>query len=319
MYHYVRPTNALRGLPPFSSGDCLDALSVAAFDAQLELLCERYEPIDWPHLYAWHEGRADLPHRAFLLTFDDGLSDHARYAAPILERRGLHGVFFVSGAALATQRMLPAHMIHLLLARLGTHHFAESLHRLIREAPEFSDESLYDRSWYDEAERVYHYETPDRARLKYLLAMRLPASVRDRAVTCLFEEHIGSPRRWAEDWYLGWSDLVGLQAHGHTVGGHGFSHEPYARLSVDEQKLDFHRTARLLRDGLGPDVRPFSYPYGSIGDETPALCRESGFAQAFTTQVRWLVERDDPHMWPRVDTIHVDQVVEQESVCRITT
>ena len=318
MYHYVRPATALNSLPPFSSGECIDALSVEAFESQLDFLCEHFEPVSWPHLYAWREGRGNLPHRAFLLTFDDGLADHARYVAPILDRRGLQGTFFISGAVLATQQMLSAHMIHLLLARLGEQRFSESVQGLLHEMNGLSAEWLGDDSWHGEAERVYHYETPERARLKYMLSMRLPPTVRNLALRGLFETHIGSPRRWAEDWYLSWDDLVTLHSHGHTVGGHGFAHEPYRRLSDEEQRLDLAKTAQVLRDGLGPEVRPFSYPYGSLTDQSAVLCRRAGFAQAFTTQERLLTKADDPHLWPRVDTIHVNEFSEHEVSCRVT-
>ena len=318
MYHYVRPATALHCLPPFSSGECIDALTVEAFEAQLDSLCEHFEPISWPQLYAWREGAGDLPRRSFLLTFDDGLADQARYVAPILDRRGLHGTFFISGAVLATQQMLSAHMIHLLLARLGQQRFSEAVQGLLHEMKGLPQDWLRDDSWHGEASRVYYYETPDRARLKYLLSMRLPHAVRNLALRRLFETHIGSPRRWAEDWYLSWEDLVHLQSRGHTVGGHGFSHEPYGRLSDREQRLDLTKTAHVLRDGLGPEMRPFSYPYGSLTDQSAALCRKVGFAHAFTTQERWLTKADDPHLWPRVDTIHVNEHVEREVSCRVT-
>jgi len=317
MYHYVRPPTALNGLAPFSSGECVDALSIEVFEAQLDLLCRHFEPISWPRLYAWREGRGDLPHRAFLLTFDDGLADHARYVAPILERRGLHGTFFIAGAVLAAQQMLAAHMIHLLLARLGERRFGEVLSGALSGMDETAASLLCDDSWCGEAERVYHYETPGRARLKYLLMMKLPSRVRNIALRGLFETHIGSPRRWAQKWYLSWDDLVSLRSRGHTVGGHGFSHEPYGHLREDEQRLDLAKAAQLLREGLGPELRPFSYPYGSVTAASAALCCKVGFVQAFGTQERWLTRADDPYHWPRVDTIHVNEFVEREISCRV--
>lgn len=318
MYHYVRPTSALRGLPSFSSDARLDAMSVADFEAQLDCLCARYEPIDWPRLCAWREGRSEPPHRSFLLTFDDGLQDHARYVAPALQRRGLHGVFFVPGVVLAEECMLPAHMVHLLMARLGAPRMNELLHEQLCETGDVSDDWLDDTSWHSEADRLYHYETPGRARLKYLLTMRLPPNIRNRHIKLLFRTRIGSPRRWSQEWYLSWDDIVGLQSGGHTVGGHGYLHEPLERLSEAQQKEDMVRVARLFQDGFGHTRRPFSYPYGRVGDSTPSLCRDAGFVQAFTTQERWLTQADDCFLWPRVDTIHVDQFIEQEAACPTT-
>lgn len=40
------------------------------------------------------------PTRRFILTFDDATADHAKVAAPLLEARGLRGVFFIPTAKL---------------------------------------------------------------------------------------------------------------------------------------------------------------------------------------------------------------------------
>jgi len=316
MYHYVRPPNALAEMAPFGSGDALDAMTVESFEAQLDLLCRHFEPIDWPTFYAWREGRAEVPGRSFLLTFDDGLIDHVRYVAPALERRGLRGVFFVPGFVLAAQNLLCVHMIHLLLARLGTSRFRELLWTQVRQCEPETAAMLADTSWHADAERMYYYEKPERARIKYLLNLQMPATVRQEVLRALFETHVGSPRRWAREWYVGWDELVALEASGHTVGGHGFAHEPYGRLSMENQQHDLNLVAQILREGLGPGARPFSYPYGSVSHETPDLCRSTSFVHGFTTQERWLTAKDAPFLLPRVDTIHVNRYVESEASCR---
>ncbi len=317
MYHYVRPQSTINGLSACASDGRIDALSVEDFETQLDRLCAKYEPIDWPKLCSWREGRSALPHRSFLLTFDDGLSDHARYVAPALKQRGLRGVFFVPGVILAKECMLSVHMIHLLLSRLGASQLNELLLAQLREAGDVTSDWLAFTAWHADAETLYHYETRDRARLKYFLTMRLPLPVRNRHLELMFREHIGSPKRWSRDWYLSWDDVVGLQAAGHTVGGHGYRHEPLDRLSETRQKKDMAQVADLFEDAFGSTRRPFSYPYGRVGDSTPTFCREAGFIQAFTTQERWLSPEDDHFLWPRVDTIHVDQFIEKESACPI--
>ena len=316
MYHYVRPESEIHGPASVAGHGCLDALALRDFETQVDWLSAKYEPIDWPTLYAWREGRAALPDRSFLLTFDDGLSDHARHVAPVLKHRGVRGVFFVPGVVLAEECMLPAHLIHVLMARLGALRLSDVLCDGLRESGDVAADFFSDTSWHGDAENLYHYETPDRARLKYLLTVRLPASVRNQHLERLFYAHIGSPKRWSREWYLTWDDVVSLHAGGHTVGGHGYTHEPLVGLSESEQAEDIRRVAQLFEDAFGRTRRPFSYPYGRVTDATPAICRGSGFSQAFTTQERWLTEADDPFLWPRVDTIHVDQFIEQESRCR---
>ncbi|MFQ5590589.1 MAG: hypothetical protein ACE5HE_05455, partial [Phycisphaerae bacterium] len=84
MYHYVHD-------PESSKCANVAGLTVSAFAAQLDELTRTLSPTDWPSLYACLQGRGSLPRRSFLLTFDDGLADHADVVLPMLEERGLHG------------------------------------------------------------------------------------------------------------------------------------------------------------------------------------------------------------------------------------
>lgn len=306
MYHYVHDFEPItcRGVRGLTSKE---------FGIQLDHLCSVMEPISWPDLFAWTQGRSGLPDRCFLLTFDDGLADHAKIVLPILEERGLRGTFFVSGSILTDRRLLPAHTIHLLLSYLGEQ-------QLLDRVTAYLSDHAGDTDWIasmdqDAAESMYHYETPIRARLKYLLTIVLPRDVRNAAIDYLFERHVGSTMHWAQAWYLGWDDIARMQELGHTIGGHGHCHEPYVRLTPSEQLRDMFAVAAVLRDGLGSGIRPFSYPYGCAGNETRAACAQAGFAHAFTTQSRCIEFGSDPFQLPRIDTNHVDATLQQEYPC----
>ena len=306
MYHYVHdsPPESVRGVR---------GLTASAFEAQLDELLSIAEPIDWPRLYAWRRGRAGIPSRCFLLTFDDGLADHAEIVLPILQRRGIRGVFFVSGSTLTTTRMLPAHAIHLLLASLGTDQLrCELLDHLTAHWPGSGwVESVNSAA----AESMYHYEPPALAHLKYLLTVALPIAVRNQAVEELFERHVGSPARWARRWYLTWDHLSEIQSLGHTIGGHGHLHEPLLRLSAEAQLQDMLAVAQVLRDGLGPDLRPFSYPYGSVDAQVAAACARAGFEQGFTTEPHVIDDDCDVFRLPRVDAANINAALIREFAC----
>ena len=306
MYHYVRDRagtaqSGIRGLDP-------DTLS-----RQLDRLCRQFEPITWPMLHAWHHDGAHLPQRCCLLTFDDGLADHADVVAPLLEARGLRGTFFVSGQTLETQRMDAAHQVHLLQTTVGDDVLAaDVVEWLGRQHPELNRMEQEDSQ---AARRLYHYETPDRARLKYLLHHSLPIDVRNAMVDDLFSRHVGNAGEMARSWYLQPEQLVQLEEAGHTIGGHGYAHEPYLRLSAEDQQQDLARSAAALRTALGPGTRPFSYPYGSLDDSVAGRCAEAGFAQAFTTCPGWIQRDDDVFQLNRLDTIAVDAFLEKEHLC----
>jgi peptidoglycan/xylan/chitin deacetylase (PgdA/CDA1 family) len=316
MYHYVHDDDPLPRRAGAQPGTRIARIGSAEFEAQVDSLCRRLEPIDWPLWLAFSEGRASIPARSFLLTFDDGLADHMRIVVPALQRRGLRGVFFVPGAVLTSHCLLPAHAIHMLLATLDEGTLEQELGAALTSTSDTGAEAP-PTGTVEAARTLYHYETPARARLKYWLTMQLPAAIRNQIVRTLFERHIGSLSRWARHWYLGWEDLVEMESMGHTIGGHGFRHEPLTQLSPVELRRDLHRVASVLHNGLGPDVRPFSYPYGRHNDEVCAACRDEGFAQAFATTVDWAESSSDPFRLPRVDTVQVPSMIGTESACPV--
>ncbi len=165
------------------------------------------------------------------------------------------------------------------------------------------------------AQKMYHYEPPHRAWIKYLLTMVLPDDLRRQAVDALFEKHIGSPARWSRHWYLDWEDLVEMQTKGHTIGGHGHNHEPLSRLTPGELRHDMQKVAAVLNDGLGAELRPFSYPYGDLTPDICEACRDAGFVHAFTTERGWATAECDPMRWPRIDTIYVETELKEKLPC----
>lgn len=306
MYHYVRNRD---GTPDAD----IQGLNVVDFQAQLDVLCELLTPIDWPTLLAWRVGRRPMPEDSVLFTFDDGLADHADVVCPILEARGLRGVFLVSTALLVDSSMPAAHQIHLLMCRLGLSTLTEAVvNWLDTEEPDWHQHFGVNLG---EAWRMYHYETSQCAELKYLLTNALPIDLRNRLIGDLFIGHVGDPSDYARRWYSQTDQLVDMQNAGHTIGGHGHLHEPYARLSACQQVADMSRCWEVLAERLGSRQRPFSYPYGSYSNDIAHRCAFSGFVNGFTTQQGWVRPSDDAHRLCRVDTIHVDAFLEREFAC----
>lgn len=306
MYHYVRDRAGgedaeIRGLSP------------RAFQAQLDVLCEQMHPIDWPTFASWQEGSREIEDPSVLLTFDDGLADHAEVVCPILDRRGLRAAFFVSTGLLSGGTLDVAHQIHLLLCRRDGGELLRAARAWLWEhaGPARFEDTPSDRK----GKKVYGYESAERAELKYFLNWVLPLDLRERLVTALFREHVGDPASFAARWYLNWDQVDRMQRSGHTLGGHGHAHRPYGRLDPTEQSSDLERCATLLREKLGDRPRPFSYPFGSHDDRIAGCCARAGFVQAFTTEPRWVSTTEGAHRLGRVDTIAVDSFLEKEFSC----
>lgn len=84
MYHHVSPNPGLVTVSP------------ETFTAQMEYLAQSgFTALTADQFLAFLQGKADVPGKSVLITFDDGYLDNCVHAWPVLQRLGLHAVIFV--------------------------------------------------------------------------------------------------------------------------------------------------------------------------------------------------------------------------------
>jgi peptidoglycan/xylan/chitin deacetylase (PgdA/CDA1 family) len=99
-YHrIVEDANAIKGF--------FD-VTAAELDKQVQRAKEIWGNNTSPRMLQGGENNRNSERTGFLVTFDDGTADHLLNAAPILERNGLTGVFFVSTDLVGTPSYLSA-------------------------------------------------------------------------------------------------------------------------------------------------------------------------------------------------------------------
>lgn len=68
----------------------------STFSAHIQILADSgYHSVTPEQLYNYLTVNAPLPEKPFMITFDDSRAEHAEIAAPILEKHGFRGVFFI--------------------------------------------------------------------------------------------------------------------------------------------------------------------------------------------------------------------------------
>jgi peptidoglycan/xylan/chitin deacetylase (PgdA/CDA1 family) len=242
-----------------------------------------------PEVLAAAQGRAALPERACLLTFDDGLLDHFTVVFPRLLRRRLTAGFYPPAAPVLERRMLDVHKIHAILAATTD---AAALARRVRELIDQArgrwdlppSEALYrqhaEASRFDPAEIVF---------VKRVLQKGLPAAARAALVDALLAEVVGVPEPvLAQEWYLDLAQLQAMADAGMAIGGHGAEHVWLDTLPRHAQAEELRRTRDFLarvHGGRAPADWALCYPYGAYDGHTLALLREAGGALGLTTRV----------------------------------
>ena len=279
MWHYVR-----------APGDepAVGATSVepATFDRQLDMIGRHRTVVAWPDVAAALAGDRPLPQRPALLTFDDGLVDHARTVTPRLVDRGWPAIFFVL-ARRAADPLTVGHAIHVLLADLGE----DGLRAAIEErlAPADVERFIMVR----ERERAAGEDAIDV--LKRPLQREL-ADVVGPLLSRLIEERHGSDGAVADELHLSSTDIARMRRAGMTIGGHGrrhlwLDHEPPNRIVAEVDD-----SAAFLADE--PPPWAFAYPYGASSPIATTALAEHGFAAAFHASPR---TPSGPFDLPRID------------------
>jgi peptidoglycan/xylan/chitin deacetylase (PgdA/CDA1 family) len=276
MYHYVRPPEA--ALPHFRY------LPLDGFRRQLDHFT-RTAHIASAAEFAQALASAQPAPNAVVLTFDDGLRDHAAYVLPELRQRGLWGIFFVSTLPYAQQRVLDVHKVHLALGRAGGRAVLRVLEALIQ--PEMVEPEYVSRL---ESELYRgHVEDEATSRVKRLLNYYLKLEHRARLCHEVYVRTGGEEARDVPDHYLSTAQLQELNAHGMGLGAHSVSHRLLSQLPCAEQEREVQGSIGTLEQLLGQRVASFCYPYGgdhSFNADTLRLLAGAGIDFAFSVEAR---------------------------------
>jgi peptidoglycan/xylan/chitin deacetylase (PgdA/CDA1 family) len=276
MYHRIGADRA--ALLSMARG--LGSATVADFEQQLQEVTRRFRVIGLDELLALREHTA-LPGKQNLLmvTFDDGYSDFADVAWPVIQRCGVPVTMFVATAM--PDAGVPywwdqlAYSIRVTRSR----ELAWGTQRL----PLLSDqdrESAY-RAVHDDLQRMQTASTVQRVAE---LADALDAGTAPSEV-------------------LGWQELKQLRLAGLAIGAHSHAHHRLDKLSGDELRADLATCRTIMARELAEEPRAFAYPTGYYDQRVERAVRDAGFDISFTTERG--VSDDRQVDWYRVPRIHV--------------
>jgi peptidoglycan/xylan/chitin deacetylase (PgdA/CDA1 family) len=240
-----------------------------------------------------------------LLTFDDGTRDHAEVVAPILASRGIGGVFFILSGPAEEALMPLTHAIHWLLGQPDEQTW-EIFERYARD--ELCDlAALGDPA---EAQRIYHYEPPLRARIKYAANMTMPQDATNQIIRRAAQQAGMSLEALAQEWFVSAEQIADMHRLGMTIGLHGHSHGSLQVLGPRGIAREIAHGSAYLARITGAKPTWWACPFGGSGasDETLSAMRaamsSAGLTAAVTTR-KAPVDRGsgDPLAIPRYDCI----------------
>ncbi len=279
-YHGVVPGD--QKLDPFFYRIMVDC---GEFDRQLGILRRLFTPVSVLELLDSLEGRAELPDRAALVTFDDGYLNNLTQAVPILERHGIPALFNVTTGYIGTRRMLWPLELGLRILRW---------HGPILPIPD------------GRPDRRLHRELPRRRLAEELLELckRLPDEAREAYLDRLRDGPMDAADDSAQWSFLSWDDVRELKRRGFAIGSHTVEHPILTRVDGKRMKRELEESKAKLEKELGEPCASIAYPNGARGDfslEVTRAARDAGYRLGFILTGGFNCRRPDAFEIDRVD------------------
>jgi peptidoglycan/xylan/chitin deacetylase (PgdA/CDA1 family) len=292
-FHYIQP----EGRYPYPG---IYPTPVDQLEDQLIELGKNFDLINGEDLIrALIEG-GGLPERACLITFDDGLQEQFLGAAPVLERHGVSGVFFICTQPFAEGVALNVHKMHRLRATRSPEQFlVEAL-----EIAETIGLSLnLDQVDDEAATKQYLYDDMATKRIKYLLNHVIPFDDFERLIDTMFSREFDEGE-FCREMYMNEKQIRALSQK-HMIGSHSHYHCPLEILEDQALGENLLRSRTILETVTGGEVRIISYPYGgvtAVSESVARVARDTGFVAGFTMERSVNRSLIHPQLLARVST-----------------
>jgi peptidoglycan/xylan/chitin deacetylase (PgdA/CDA1 family) len=269
-YHYIREQAPVRGIynvtPEFFSSQ-LDAIYANGFN---------FVALEDIHRAMRNRSLAGLPHKACLITFDDGLRESYELGLSIMDRKGIPGAFFLSSMTLDRRVVLDVHKFHYVQAFLSN----EDIFKLI---------PLPMRRRLDTVARAvvaaqYIWDDYETGRLKYLFNFLLGATEKEELIRQLFVRCVEVESDFSASLYMTEEQVCQLSKRGY-LGSHGQVHLPLATLSKAQIADEISGSRDAIAAFCGCRVDAISYPYGgesAINDDVIDEAGRNGFTSGVT-------------------------------------
>jgi peptidoglycan/xylan/chitin deacetylase (PgdA/CDA1 family) len=253
------------------------------FDRQMAFVARRFYAPSGEELRGYIEGRTSLPRYSIAITFDDGYENNFVYALPILQRYGLHGVFFVTTGLVGTvDQMFWFDRLDRLLSVMPRDELLDRLRRIdphISEVPSMRPHRYFKKLPYDR---------------QCVLLDALEQQLGDRTLPPLDRTVYG---------VMSWDQVRSMAAAGMTIGSHTDNHQILAAVSPEDARAEMQASRLRIEEEIGQRCWCFAYPNGECEDFRPQDQRsaeEAGYLCAFTQISGTINRQTSRYALPRV-------------------
>jgi len=270
LYHSISETenNFIRGTRIWTSTD--------KFNKHLKYLAAKYHIISLED-FVEPLIKGKTSERSVIITFDDGFVDNYYVAFPQLKQYKAPATIFLTTECIENKKPIWIQELNYLLNTIGVEKIWDTLSSL---SPQINTDKIIKKRFSkmllrNSIEEYFRYSLNIKQREKIIAAVNQKFNLSRKKI---FSEN---------KIFLNWEQIKIMRADGITFGNHGASHSPLSFLSERQQLTEVKHSKRLIRDKLGTDFIPFSYPFGGTKDfniNTEQLVKKQGHSCILTAE-----------------------------------
>ncbi|HEY4732685.1 MAG TPA: polysaccharide deacetylase family protein [Gammaproteobacteria bacterium] len=260
----------------FSANGVGDGLPVKAFEAQMKLVANNFNPITLDHLCECRKKSANLPDNPVIITVDDGYQDFYDLAYPILKRYSIPATIYITVNFIEQKIWLWPDKVTYVLKQINE----PVLHTAFIDKIDTCDTVNK-----DSREVAWNYiigkcisMAPD-ARDSYIHELASAAGV-------------SMPEFPPED-YAGmtWLQVRELSDNGIDIGAHTCNHPILSKIPDDQLIDEIDGCKRRIEANIGRNVNNFCYPNGRRDDYNSSI-KEMIIASGYETAATSFYDKD---------------------------
>jgi O-antigen/teichoic acid export membrane protein/peptidoglycan/xylan/chitin deacetylase (PgdA/CDA1 family) len=258
MFHRVLPVSDAR----YAGADPEWTMTPESFAQCLHFFRRHYNIVTAEQAFAALRGESSLPPCSLLITFDDGWADTAEFAQPVLDSLGMQSLVFVAGGAInRAQPFWEERIFSFLATQPG--------------ALAVLDQALAQHGM--AGLDIDPGRVCDQATIRAVIRA---LGTRERTAVLALAESL--PNGDAAPAMMDTAQLLAMAQAGHTIGGHGMTHQPLTHVADLEQEMRAAQqtVAHLLHI---PAIDSMSMPHGAASQAVIDDCRRAGYRYLFNS------------------------------------
>ena len=224
---------------------------------------------------------------SILLTFDDGYSDHYKFAFPYLLKNNIKACFFSPTSIFSKNHFLEVNKIHIILDQFhNDDKLLKEIFSELKKFPKINTDQLLNNTLLEVKHSKNRFDAKKTILIKHLLQHSIPIKFRNQIVQKLFDKaKLKINSKDLENFYINKNCFLEMSKSGMHFGSHGHFHLKFDKLNLLESEKEIVTSIKKLKMlGLNNDIETMCYPYGNYDQKTIKLLKRYKIKHGFTTK-----------------------------------